>query len=121
MNELPWPIAGHGYDGPTQRYLVEDPANGQEILLRFLQRRLIAQHSRLLPHHPATTGRRLPAIAFLLQNNQLKSLRQSLRDYLLEHLLRGQRLPINCPTCGIVQIHIIRQQCIIRDHVIIVQ
>lgn len=56
-----------------------------------------------------------------LHDNQLKSLCQALGNNFLANLLSGQGLTVDSATLGIVQVDIIRQQCVIRDHIVIVQ
>jgi len=93
---------------------VKDAADGEQVLLVNLARRLHWQHGR--SRGATARGRRL-----LIDHNQLEALSQALRNDLLAHFLRGQGLSVDSSTLGIFMIHIIGQQGIIRDHIVVIQ
>lgn len=109
---------------------MKDAPDGEKVLLVGLTWRLDGQHSRrrLVTVTSTTTARPIGPRAgtiriagiLILDDNQLKSLGQALRYNFLAYLLSGQGLAVDSTTLGIVQIHIIRQQSIIRDDIVVV-
>lgn len=93
---------------------MEDASNGEQILLLNLAWGLHRQHRRA-GGAPAPIGR------LLIHHYELKALGQALRNNLLAHLLGGKGLPVDSPALGIIAIDIVRQEGVVRDHVVVVE